>query len=237
MTEGKFPDLMLFDRYLEEIRAIANANRRIASHAIMEDAFHAAFEARPELIVELGTGVKGLRTQAMCRAAALWDAWLVSLDIKDCSGCGNSWYPRWRFVQAEAIAFASQWPSWSKENLGGEMPVDVLFIDLDELYKTTVAAWRAWKGYLADATTVMFRCTNLKKELVYRDGTRTGLGWDNKRGVIRTIEDELGIRFNEAHPYFGRQQGWEITHIPWGAGLTILRREAQERGEREGNEA
>jgi len=217
-------DLRLYEKYLAEIRMIANKNKQIACHATLDQSFHAALIANPNLIMELGTGAKGLRTQAMCRAAALCDAWLVSVDIKDCLGCGNAWYGKWIFIQAEAREFGRIWPQWAGRKFGESREIDVLFVDLDELYETTLETWQIWNPYLAPKATLMFRCTNLQKKLYYPDGTSTMLGWDNKRGVIRVLEDALGLKFDETREYTGEQNGWAIKHYPWGGGLSILKR-------------
>ena len=42
--------------------------------------------------------------------------------------------------------------------------------------------------------------TNMKR--IYRRADRSlGLGWDNDRGVIRALEETLGVKFNEAEDF------------------------------------
>ena len=91
-------------------------------------------------------------------------------------------------------------------------------IDLDEKYQTTLDTWRLWSPYLKPKATVMFRCSNLQKTLVYANGKATGLGWDNDRGVIRAINDGPGIHFDETIQVSGKQNGWTFNHYPWGPG-------------------
>jgi hypothetical protein len=202
------------------IVTIAQENRRIAVHAVLPDIFDEVVRAAPKLIVELGVSREALANKALVAAAELFGAWVVSCDLGDFSDVCQ--YPRWSFCQGDAREFGRKFRTLA----GGTQGVDVLLIDCDEKYDTTREIISAWIPNLASACTVMFRCTNLAKILHYEDGTSTGLGWDNGRGVIRAIEGELGISFDETRPYEGILNGWQVRHIPWGAGLTVLRREA-----------
>jgi len=195
------------------IVALAEANRRIAVHAVLPDIFDEIVLAAPKLIVELGVSKEALANKALVAAAKLFEASISSCDIHDFTDVCD--YPLWSFYRGDARTLGR----WYDNGV-----VDVLLVDCDELYETTCGIWQVWAPSLAPKCTVMFRCTNLQKTLYYKDGTTTGLGWDNKRGVIRTLEDELGISFDETRPYEGTENGWQVKHIPWGAGLTVLRR-------------
>ncbi len=216
----------LIEKYKKDIQALVIQHKHIAIHAVVMDVFYEIvhMQPKPNLIVELGVGVKGLRTQAVCRAASLHDAVLIGCDIADCRGCGNSWYPKWYFFQKDARQFADEFQNIC-QTLNIEPVIDVLFIDTDELYETTKTIYLKWKTYLALHSLIMFRCSNLQKTLYYADGSTTRLGWDNQRGVIRVIEEVIGGKFDETKVFNGIINGWRIKHIPWGAGLTILRRE------------
>lgn len=196
------------------------ANRRIAVHACLDLIFTETVKAAPKLIVELGVSREALANKALVAAAKLFGARVASCDIHDFSDACDS--TRWSFCQGDARDFGRKFRTLA----GGTQDVDVLLIDCDEKYETTREIWQAWAQNLAPACTVMFRCTNLAKILHYEDGTSTGLGWDNGRGVIRAIKDELGISFDETRPFEGTLNGWQVKHIPWGAGLTVLRRTA-----------
>jgi len=205
------------------IVALAKAHRRIAVHAVLPEIFDVTVLAAPKLIVELGVSKEALANKTLATAAELVGARLVSCDLGDFSDVCR--YPRWLFFREDARDFGRECKAFI--GAAGIAPnVDVLLVDCDELYETTREIIRAWMPNLAPACTLMFRCTNLAKILHYEDGTFTGLGWDNGRGVIRALEDELGITFDEAKPYEGMLNGWHVRHIPWGAGLTVLRREA-----------
>ncbi|MCK9597699.1 MAG: hypothetical protein M0R06_01585 [Sphaerochaeta sp.] len=92
---------------------------------------------------------------------------------------------------------------------------------VDDLKKNT------WFPLLSPKCTVMFRCTNLQHTLRYRDGSVTGLGWDNQRGVIRAIEEYLGTKVDEEREFDRILGDWDVHHVPWGAGLTIMRRKGE----------
>jgi hypothetical protein len=202
------------------IVALAEANRRIAVHAVLPDIFDATVLAAPKLIVELGVSKEALANKALVVAAELVGARVVGCDLGDFSDVCS--YPLWSFCRGDARDFGRKF----RTLYGGTQDVDVLLIDCDELYETTREIIRAWMPNLVPACTVMFRCTNLAKILHYEDGTSTTLGWDNGRGVIRAVEDELGIAFDETRPFEGILSGWRVKHVPWGAGLTVLRRTA-----------
>lgn len=199
--------------------ALAEANRRIAVHAVLPEIFDAVMDAAPQLIVELGVSKEALANKVLVAAAEAFEAKVISYDIYDFSGASS--YPSWIFFKGDARDCGRMFADWVAT---GYPLIDVLLIDCDELYDTTRAIWQAWAPCLAPKCTVMFRCTNLAKTLHYADGTSTGLGWDNSRGVIRVLEDELGISFDETKPFEGVLNGWQVKHIPWGAGLTVLRR-------------
>jgi hypothetical protein len=216
-------DSMLVSAARSRIVALAQENLRIAVHAVLSEIFDEAVLAAPKLIVELGVSKEALANKALVAAAELNGARVVGCDIGDFSDACS--YPRWSFFREDARDFGRECKAFI--GAAGIAPnVDVLLIDCDELYKTTREIWRAWAPNLSPACTVMFRCTNLAKTLHYEDGTFTTLGWDNGRGVIRAMEAELGISFDETKPFEGILNGWQVKHIPWGAGLTVLRRTA-----------
>jgi hypothetical protein len=70
---------------------------------------------------------------------------------------------------------------------------------------------------------VIFHDTNLNKIGPRSDGCLQ-LSWDNDRGVIRAIEEYLGITINERRRFIGKVNGWLIRHWPNCNGLTILDR-------------
>lgn len=49
-----------------------------------------------------------------------------------------------------------------------------------------------------------------------------GIGWDNKRGVIRALEEYFGKSFNEKKDFIDFRNGWLIKHHSCCNGFTIL---------------
>jgi hypothetical protein len=53
------------------------------------------------------------------------------------------------------------------------------------------------------------------------------LSWDNQRGVIRAIEDYLGVSIDESKPFSDQIGDWMVRHWPNCNGLTIMDRIGQ----------
>jgi len=209
-------ELAVIDRYLTDVNRLASENKGIAIHAVLEHIFMAAAMAQPKVIVELGVSKEALANKVLAMVAAINDADFWSCDLYDFSKVCS--YPKWRFWQGHDLEFAKQADPFSKQKIG------LLFVDTDELYEHVREEIGTFFPLLADGATVIFRCTNLQKKLVYKDGSTTFKGWDNERGVIRAIEDALNVRFDETNEYEGQQNGFNVKHWPWGAGLTVLRK-------------
>jgi hypothetical protein len=80
---------------------------------------------------------------------------------------------------------------------------------------------RLWMPYLSAKSKMILHDTNMKR--VYRRADRSlGLGWDNDRGVIRALEETLGVKFNEAEDFVTVSGGWLIRHWAHCNGLTVL---------------
>jgi hypothetical protein len=204
----------------EKVLELARENERIAIAACLPMIYEEARAAKPKMIVELGVSREALANKVLALVAEENEATFVSCDLHDFSEVCR--YPRWYFYQVEARMLAVRFRQ-TCEDLKIPPRVNLLFVDCDEKYETTRGILMLWKSFLQAGSTVMLRCTNLKKELVYADGRRTNLGWDNERGVMRAVEEELGIWFDETREYSGKINGYEVKHIPWGAGLTTLR--------------
>jgi predicted O-methyltransferase YrrM len=202
---------------LEEIRARALKRTDISDH--LADLFAETAAVRPQLIVELGVR-GGESTFVLERAAALSGAALVSLDIRDCRRV--SAYKRWHFIKEDDITFAGRFRTWCEER-GLAPAIDVLFIDTSHLYEHTVQEIRHWFPHLAPHAKVFFHDTCMGRTFRRRDGTR-GVGWENRRGVIRAIEEYLGARLDETSDFIREVNGWNISHSAACNGFTLLAR-------------
>lgn len=210
--------------YRKRLLKLRDDNQHIAGSVCLQYFFDEVLYRKPKVIVELGTGVRGLRTQVVCWAAALVGAKQISVDLNNCWECGNSWSDNWYFVQREARECAEEWPEICK-SVGARENIDYLVIDTDEKYETTWEIWKRWSPFLSRTCSVLFRCSNLQIRLYYKDGRVTDRGWNNNRGVVRVIEEILELGIDERSEWHKKLGVWDVLHYPWGAGLTILRRE------------
>jgi hypothetical protein len=101
--------------------------------------------------------------------------------------------------------------------------VDLLFIDTSHYYDHTVQKIAAWFPHLSEKAKVMFHDTNLRLMGPRNDGG-IALAWDNRRGVIRAVEEFLGIHLDERKQCIERAPGWLVRHWPNCNGFTILDR-------------
>lgn len=185
--------------------------------------FSEAIKSCPSLIVELGTR-GGDSTKVLLKAASMTKAKMLSVDIEDCRHVVNdsSFTDLWRFVQADDVAFAAEFKNWCHK-VDYPASIDVLFIDTSHEYDHTIQEIKAWFPLLSPKCKVIFHDTNMRRYFKHKSG-RIVLGWDNKRGVIRAIEETLCCSYNEAVPFIDLHEGWMIEHYPHSNGLTILTR-------------
>jgi Methyltransferase domain len=174
---------------------------------------------QPTLIVELGTR-GGESTFALERAAAIYGANLVSVDVNDCARVSS--YPGWEFVQSDDIAFARQFAAWCGER-GGVPAIDVLFVDTSHEFEHTVQEIAHWFPYLSQRAKVFFHDTHMQRIFRRRDGS-CGLGWDNRRGVMAAIEQYLGGSFDGTRDFTTLCGEWIVKHHANCNGLTVLER-------------
>lgn len=175
--------------------------------------------ASPKLIVELGVRT-GESTFAFERVAALTGATLIGVDIEDCSRA--SLYPHWHFVKEDDVAFARRFPAFC-DGLGVEPEIDVLFVDTSHEYRHTCEEIAAWFPLLSERATAIFHDTHMREVFRRTDGS-LGYGWDNRRGVIRAIEEYLRQRFDESVDFVHYEPGWLVRHYAHCNGLTIVKR-------------
>jgi hypothetical protein len=204
----------------EDIKAIIRqSEKRTAISDHLLTLYAEAIEVKPKVMVELGTE-HGDSTRILAKVAEHWSGTLVSVDIEDCSDAVHS--DRWLFVRSDDVEFGRYWPDWALAH-GLQATIDFLFIDTSHLYDHTGAEMRVWFPYLGPQAKAVFHDTNLSAFFRRRDGS-IGIGWDNQRGVIRAIEEYLGVRIDERLAFCGVVRGWLIRHDPICNGLTVLRR-------------
>jgi predicted O-methyltransferase YrrM len=200
---------------LQEIRELAISPNDINEH--LETIFIESLLLQPKLIVELGVR-GGVSTFVFTRAARLCDAILVSVDLDDCST--NCDYANWHFVRGDDVKFAAHFKQFC-ESKGIAQSLDLLFVDTSHYYEHTVQEIQAWFPLLSPRARVLFHDTNCRYIGKRKDGCFE-LAWDNQRGVIRAIEEYLGIQIDETKPAVQHSRGWLVRHDPYCNGLTIL---------------
>jgi cephalosporin hydroxylase len=202
---------------LREIRELASKRSDINEH--LETIFAEGLLCRPRLIVELGVR-GGDSSFVFDRVARLCRATVVGVDIDDCSKvyAGEGRF----FFQGDDVTFASHFAEFCSQKCIGSS-VDLLFVDTSHYYEHTVQEIANWFPLLSPWAKVMFHDTNVRPSGRRKDGSFE-VGWDNQRGVIRAIEQYLGININENREYLGLSGGYLIRHWPHCNGLTIIDR-------------
>ena len=202
---------------LREIRQLASKPSDINEH--LELIFAEALLSRPRVVVELGVR-GGLSTFVFERVANFCEVSIISADIDDCSKTSS--HPRRYFFHGDDVQFAHCFHDFCNER---NIPtvVDLLFIDTSHYYEHTLLEIAAWFPLLSPRAKVIFHDTNMKLIGPRKDGCFE-LSWDNKRGVVRAIEEHLGIRIDETKEFKDSANGWLIRHWPNCNGLTILDR-------------
>ncbi len=194
---------------------------RIAISAVLPQIYQWGMVSEPKHIVELGVSKEALANKVLTLIAKRFGSTFLSCDLYDFKNVNS--YEKWMFIKGHDIGFSKNYVEDCK-SMGIDHRIDLLFIDTDELYPHTKQEIHCWYPFLNHKSTVMWRCTNLKKELVYPGDLRTNLGWNNERGVIRALEEYHQTSFDEGVEFVRQVGMWEVIHYPWGAGLTILRR-------------
>ena len=202
---------------LDEIRERSDRRTDINDHLVT--LFVESLEVNPRLIVELGVR-SGESTFVLERVARLCRSKLVSVDLEDCTHACK--WPGWFFVKCDDLEFAQNFVTWCRERKI-EPQIDVLFIDTSHLLDHTCREIECWFPYLAKRAKVFFHDTNAKKIYFRRDGS-VAFGWDNRRGVITSIEKFLEKSYNEEEDFVDVTGEWIIRHHSYCAGLTILER-------------
>lgn len=185
--------------------------------------FFFALDAKPKLIVELGTR-GGESTRVLLAAAQMSDATVLSIDIDDVSQINLPFRDRWQFIRDDDVEFGrSKFAAWCASR---DLPpqADVIFIDTSHLYEHTRQELATWAPHLSTAGTMMFHDTNMGQGAFSRLDGSIGIGWNNQRGVIKAVEEFLGRRYEENRFFDDVAAGFLVRHYPNCSGLTVLKK-------------
>ena len=185
----------MFQQYFKEIIEKSREPSDLMEH--LKTIYLESVAMSPKLIVELGVRW-GTSTFVFERVAKICNAKLVSIDIAPCANACN--WDEWVFIRGNDIEIAKEW-QYGK--------IDVLFVDTSHLYKHTKQEIKYFFPLLNKHALVMFHDINCGK-------------WDNKRGVIRALEDYFGRKFNETKKFTGVIKNWELRLYPNCNGLAMM---------------
>lgn len=202
---------------LDEIKKHSLVRSEISDHLVT--LFTESLIMRPKLIVELGVE-NGRSTFVFERIARLCNSKLISVDIHDCSGASS--HEDWIFVQKDDIEFAKGFGGFCRK-LGIEPRIDVLFIDTSHNFEHTLKEIEHWFPFMSERSKVIFHDTNLGR-IYFRKDMSMGLGYNNRRGVIRALETYFSKSFDESGDFTDFGRGWLIRHYSHCNGLMILER-------------
>jgi hypothetical protein len=187
--------------------------------------FFFAVDARPRLLVELGTR-GGESTRALLAAASVTGATLLSVDRDDCSALDLPDKSRWHFVQSDDVAFGQDgFLPWCRAQRI-DPTVDLLFIDTSHRHEHITQELAAWLPHFAERGTLILHDTNLGRGPYARLDGSSGFAGDNQRGIIRAVEELVGRRYDEATFFTDLAGGYLIMHHAHCGGLTVLKRVA-----------
>lgn len=205
------------NQQLLDILEFTKKKTDISDH--LQTLFLEALSTSGQLLVELGTR-GGESTFALQKVTELSQGTLVSVDIEVCDEPGE--WNNWKFVNKDDLVFAKEFTSWAKNN---SLPskIDFLLIDTSHEYEHTKLELNAWLPHVAKNGKVALHDTNMQEIYKRKDGS-LGLGWNNDRGVIRALEEYLGVTLDEKHNFDTIINEWLVKHWANCSGLTILQR-------------
>lgn len=212
--------------YKELLRYSNSKDTDISSHLPVLFA-HCTLK-QPKLVIE--TGVRsGESTKAFKKALELCCSSLIGVDIDKKSA---DVYAKLNIKNAEfKIMDDVQFPAWWQSSDYKEKKADIIFIDTSHYYDHTMQELEGFLPLLADNGMLMFHDTNMcpmLKNTYKRINNTWGIGWDNKKGVVRAIKDFFGISFDESKytlmNFSAKGSDWMLLHYPYCNGFTVIER-------------
>jgi predicted O-methyltransferase YrrM len=182
-----------------------------------------AINATPTIMVELGTR-GGESTRALLAAASITKSTLLSVDIEECGQLSVPFRERWHFVKADDVSFGKRgFEDWCRGR-AIEPVIDFLFIDTSHQYEHTRQEIEVWSKYLSEDGTVVLHDTNMGSGVYARSDGSIGFGWDNRRGVMRVVEELVDRQYDETTFFCDVTDAFSVIHFPNCNGLTVVRK-------------
>ena len=175
-------------------------------------------------ILELGVN-EGFTTRSFLAALSDIKAGkLISIDINDYSKLSfknEKLFKKWKFIQSCDITFSRRLPKYLNDNKLSNS-FDLLFIDTSHTYFHTYLELILYSKYVRTNGSIILHDSNFG--ILYKRKDRSlGFGFDNKNGVYRAIEDFFQISFDYNENFQFSNEDFEINHIPYCCGLTIIK--------------
>jgi cephalosporin hydroxylase len=192
----------------------ASHNSDISSH--LDTIYEETYKMNPKVIVELGVR-GGESSRAFHYVNEEIDSNIIGVDIDECHYEGiikNS-----KFVREDDCKYAETYKITYGSN------IDVLMIDTSHYYEHTKEEIRLWFPLLRKKALVIFHDTHINGQAYVRKNGTSGSNWDNKRGVIRAIEEFFEKSYNETIDFEDElikdDNIWKIKHTSICNGLTL----------------
>jgi predicted O-methyltransferase YrrM len=111
------------------------------------------------------------------------------------------------------------WPDGQKFD-----DLDFIFLDTSHLYQHTLDELRIFVPLLKDGGYIALHDTNLFSGPSRKISGKINVGWNNKRGVSRALEDFFDIEFQEKtfHSFTTHGKIRHLIHLPWSNGMTVI---------------
>lgn len=182
--------------------------------------------AKPKTILELGTR-DGQSTRIFCEYVQAKGATGFSCDLSAAPEFLEK-HVSWTHFEMDDLELASllkeeqKWPNGS--NFKG---LDFCFIDTSHEYQHTVDEIEAFWPLGNPGAFFVFHDTNMSSSTNRRIDGSLNTGWDNKRGVVRAIEEYFYLSLKENSLFVLQRPNEKINsllHFPWCNGMTLIQK-------------
>ena len=185
------------------------------AHAVLQN---------PSIMIESGIRWGNGSTISFSRALNVLDAYLIGLDIDNCSKHYNELHNA-QFIQMSDVLFPAYFKTMHLKN----DTVDLVFIDTSHQYEHTLQEIDAFSEILSDNGVFIFHDSNVAIPRPVRiNGTVCPTGMGNPKGVTDGLKTYFGFSFDEGTyiNVYVEKAGylWNIINYPYCYGLAVAKR-------------